>query len=200
MNLTTTITAHELGHTLGLRHEDSFGPVGFGITNPPGLSSYYPNTGELVGAFTTLDHIMDSPASVGSTLEDAADGEAEFGEREAVKLAFILDGTVVDGTNASTTTTTTGGNVLEGTTSVPYTVAAAADTTTNIDQVTEDALVANPTTAAEDAASVTVSAQPVSLYALNVPNPITTGFDADKKFDVDAVDVLGQLEGTTTIS
>ena len=200
VNLTTTITAHEVGHTLGERHEDSFGPVGFGISNPPGLTNYYPAYTGLLGAFTTLDHIMDSPESVGSTLADAASGQAEFGEREAVKLAFILDGTVVDGTNASTTTTTTGGTVLEGTTSVPYTVAAAADATTGIDQVTEDALVANPTTAAEDAPSVTVSAQPVSLYALNVPNPITTGFDAGRTFDVDAVDVLGHLGGTTPIS
>ena len=209
VNLTTTITAHELGHTLGLRHEDSLGPVGFGITNPPGLDSYYPDYTGLVGAFTTDDHIIDSPASVGSTLEDAADGEAEFGEREAVKLAFILDGTVVDGTNTNnvnpaTNTAATGNIVYEGNAAdpgaVPFTVAAAADTTTNIGQVTEDALVANPTTAAEDAAGVTVSAQPVSLYALNVPNPITTGFDADMKFDVDAVDVLGHLGGTTPIS
>ena len=44
--------------------------------------------------------------------------------------------------------------------------------------------------------TTTVQAQPVSLYQLTVPNPITTGFDAGQTFDVDAVDVLGTLTGT----
>ena len=55
----------------------------------------------MVGAFTTQDDIIASPASVGSTLEDAASGDASIGERDAIKFAFISDGTVVDGTNTS---------------------------------------------------------------------------------------------------
>src|SRR5262249_9553196 len=35
--------------------------------------------------------------------------------------------------------------------------------------------------------------QPVSLYTLSVPNPIPSGFDAGKTFDVAAVDVTGHL-------
>ena len=78
INLTITITAHELGHTLGLRHEDSIGPVGFGISDPPAITTYYPTYDGLVGAFTTMDNIMASPASVGSSLANAAFGRCDF--------------------------------------------------------------------------------------------------------------------------
>ena len=98
VNLTVTVTAHELGHTLGLRHEDSLGPIGFGISSPPGDDAYFPSYTGYTGAFTTDDNIIASPASVGSSLADAASGQDQFGAREAIKLAFITDGTVVDGT------------------------------------------------------------------------------------------------------
>ena len=42
-------------------------------------------------------------------------------------------------------------------------------------------------------------AQPVSLYDLSVPNPITTGFDAGKTFDVSAVDIDGYIGGTQPV-
>ena len=128
-NLSITISAHELGHTLGLRHEDAFGPIGFGISNPPGLDSYYPADIGLVGAFDTQTDIIASPASVGSTLANAASGQASIGERDAVKFAFITDGTVVDGTNPPVTGQT------DMTTDGPYTVSAAADQsdTLNVD-------------------------------------------------------------------
>ena len=77
--------AHEVGHTLGMRHADAFGPIGFGISNPPGLDSYYPNSAGAVGsvgAFDTLRHIMASPASVGSARRSGV-GTARFGQREA---------------------------------------------------------------------------------------------------------------------
>ena len=190
INLTVTVTAHELGHTLGLRHEDSLGPIGFGVSAPPGGNNYFPTftdltddglTAPLTGAFTTDNHMIASPASVGSSLADAASGQDQFGAREAVKLAFITNGTVVDGTatNAS-----------------GYTVAAASKESVTIQLVSETP--PSGTNAPPGTTTAPVStpenAQPVSLYQLNVPNPITTGFDAGKTFDVDAVDVLGTLK------
>ncbi|HET6572089.1 MAG TPA: calcium-binding protein [Fimbriiglobus sp.] len=92
--LTATIGAHELGHLLGLRHIDSFGPIGSGISplvdpgrfhmNP--LVDPSPYTGP-AAATETNSHLMATPASVGSSLFDAVAGPF-IGEREAIKLAF----------------------------------------------------------------------------------------------------------------
>ena len=48
--------------------------------------------------------------------------------------------------------------------------------------------------------ATTVMAQPVSLYDLNVPNPITSGFDAGQTFDVSAVDIDGYIGGTQSVT
>src|SRR5581483_4008225 len=91
--LTSTIAEHELGHTVGLRHGDSFGPPGFGIHNPPGPGAYAPAFPGLAGALETDWHIMASPASVGSSLANAMATSPPpfFGEREAIGLAFADD-------------------------------------------------------------------------------------------------------------
>jgi hypothetical protein len=97
-----TIAAHETGHILGLLHEFSMGPVGFAINNLPGNAAYRPSYPGPDAAWETTMHIMASPASVGSTLLEAA-GHPFFGEREAIALAYINDGTVVDNTQATVT-------------------------------------------------------------------------------------------------
>jgi hypothetical protein len=178
VNMSITISAHEVGHTLGLEHMDALGPIGFGISNPPGAASYYPSYAGPVGAFTTQGDVIASPASVGSTLANAADGLAQLGARDAITLAFISDGTTVasDVTDPSNPT---------GAGLPTPTVAAAPETT---DPVALNG-VASP-----------VNAEPVSLYDLNVPNPLTTGFDAGKSFAVSAVNVDGYIGGTQEVT
>lgn len=85
------MAAHEFGHTLGLRHSDSFGPIGYGVNSPPGTDKFttadgspYPGP---AAAYETNRHIMASPAATGFTLADLV-SDTYFGERELVKLAY----------------------------------------------------------------------------------------------------------------
>lgn len=87
--LSAKIGAHELAHLLGLRHHDAFGPIGFGLHDPPGSGSFKPVYNGPSGAFETFNHLIGSPASVGSTRFDDLQG-LYFGEREAVKLTFAF--------------------------------------------------------------------------------------------------------------
>ncbi len=104
--LSAKIAAHELAHLLGLRHYDAFGPVGFGIHNPPGVADFKPVFPGTAAAFETFDHIIGSPASVGSTRQNDV-GQLFFGEREAVKIAFgMSDPSAVTATESSLPTRT----------------------------------------------------------------------------------------------
>jgi hypothetical protein len=65
VRLSAKIGAHELGHLMGLRHQDAFGPIGFGLAAVPRTNVKPEYTGP-VAAFETLDHLSGSPTSVGS--------------------------------------------------------------------------------------------------------------------------------------
>jgi hypothetical protein len=94
--LSTKIAAHELGHLLGLMHADAFGPIGFGIHAPPGAGLFKPEFPGPAVAYETFDHLIGSPASIGSNrFNDVRD--LFFGEREAIKLAlaFLTDQQIV---------------------------------------------------------------------------------------------------------
>jgi hypothetical protein len=117
IQLSANLAAHELGHLSGLRHTDSFGPIG------SGAYEVFDSTGKLVsgidqallvpayqepagaqavsvtyagaaatafGAETPL-HVMGSPRSVGITRFDSLNN-ISFGEREAVRPAFDASG------------------------------------------------------------------------------------------------------------
>jgi hypothetical protein len=180
VNMSITISAHEVGHTLGLEHMDALGPIGSGIANPPGAAHYFPDYAGPLGAFTTQGDVIASPASVGSTLVNAADGLAQLGARDAITLAFINGGTTVasDATDPS--------NPSWSGMPVP-TVPAATDGT-------------DPVALDINGVATIVSAQPVSLYDLSVPNPLTTGMDAGKTFAVSAVNIDGYVGGTQVVT
>ena len=85
--LSAKIAAHELAHLMGLRHQDSFGPIGLGIHDPPGIDGYNPVYPGPVAAVETFDHLLGSGASVGTDrFNDLRD--LFFSERSAMKLAF----------------------------------------------------------------------------------------------------------------
>ena len=89
VSASTWIAAHELGHLLGLRHADAFGPVGFVANTAPqavGLEATPANPGA-PAAWETNTSIMATPALTGFTLADLTTSHF-FGVREAVKLAF----------------------------------------------------------------------------------------------------------------
>ncbi len=87
--LSVKIAAHELAHLMGLRHKDSFGPIGSGVHSPPGVTGFNPIYAGPAGGFETFDHLLTTGASVGSDRFNDLRG-LYFGEREAVKLAFAF--------------------------------------------------------------------------------------------------------------
>ena len=97
VGLTTTIAAHELGHQSGLQHQDAFGPIGSGIYSGVNPDEFFPAFSGPTNATETPFDIMSSPASVGTTLLDAAQvyGPTYLGARDAIKLAFNDSGTVL---------------------------------------------------------------------------------------------------------
>jgi Ca2+-binding RTX toxin-like protein len=97
---TANVAAHELGHALGLRHGDAFGPIGTGVATTlygiPGPLAYSPIFPGPAGASETNMHIMASGASTNQMFSDYFE-DGYFGAREAVKLSmFAFQGQVLN--------------------------------------------------------------------------------------------------------
>jgi hypothetical protein len=94
VNATAVLVAHELGHLLGLRHADSFGALGDGVSPLVSPASFLPSYPGPQAAIETNDHVMVSPASVGSSISDLLTA-SWFSERSAMKLQTADTGAVV---------------------------------------------------------------------------------------------------------
>ena len=94
INASANIGAHELGHLLGLRHHDAFGPIGSGVPSTLGFFSdnFLPAFPGLREADETRRHIINTPALAGDVTDVLQ--RNWLGEREAIKLAFAASGNV----------------------------------------------------------------------------------------------------------
>ncbi len=177
INLSVFAAAHELEHTMGGRHWDAFGPPAFGVAPlPPSSDLFAPPYPGPTGAFESYGHIIASPAAIGLSLADAANGLGHLGEREAIVLSMIAHGVVRYTPNVTTA------DVAAYVPADGRQVSSAATNVTLTDGTT-GGTVANPNVMALG-----------ELPALDVPNPIQAGFNAGKKLDVAAIDVLGQID------
>lgn len=84
--------AHELGHILGLRHHDSFGPIGTGIAISP--ANFTPSFPGPVDAPSTSHHVMALSSSVALNSETLLTAKW-LSQRSAIKLEFNRSGVTV---------------------------------------------------------------------------------------------------------
>jgi hypothetical protein len=89
INQSANTGAHELGHGLGLRHYDAYGPIGGGLPpRAPEPSAFFPSYENGQNADETYFHLMASGASSGLSLGEAANQDRFLSERSAIKLAI----------------------------------------------------------------------------------------------------------------
>lgn len=99
-----TVGAHELGHLLGFRHGDGFGPIGSGLGSPgPGSGSYLPAFPGPSGGNEVNNHVMATPAYGANNLLR----NTFLSERSAIKMEFAFDGTVISEAAGSKSTLAT---------------------------------------------------------------------------------------------
>jgi hypothetical protein len=167
VNLSVYLGAHELGHLLGLHHDDAFGPIGQGIIPLPNGMNYTPPYAGPYDAAETFDHVITSGDATGTDWWNGTRG-LFFGEREDVMLAFSF---------AAPTTPGPQGSLL-----VQQNASAVNSSTWSAPPSTQPTTLAMPP-----------NTQSLTLASLAVPNTEQYGQDAGKTFEVQAVDVLGNV-------
>jgi len=87
---TANTGAHELGHTVGLRHQNSFGAPGDGIPTTGAISpfDFVPVFGGPANAAESILHTMASGASVGLSFDGGVNSDRFFSERSATRLTI----------------------------------------------------------------------------------------------------------------
>jgi hypothetical protein len=86
------VAAHELGHTLGLRHYDAFGPIGQGVPSTNLANDFAPSFPGPVTTSNEYDlNVMSTPA-FGANGEAFFTGDASLSVRSSIKLSFAEQG------------------------------------------------------------------------------------------------------------
>jgi hypothetical protein len=90
--------AHEVGHTIGLRHHDAFGAPGAGLpsTGRPAPGTFVPVYDGPQEATETTLHIMASGASSGLSLAQSANSDRFLSERSSLKTRLAEEARVYD--------------------------------------------------------------------------------------------------------
>jgi hypothetical protein len=191
VNLTSFIGAHELGHLQGLRHADSWGPIGSGVSTTGNKNSMTPVYPGPVNATETGMHLMASPASVGQTLAQAV-GPAFFGEREDVRLSFNQTGSTVAEQAGAHGSTATAQAITLPTLTVPNTLLAGTQNFGKTFDVKAVSVTGSISASGEaDFYSFTAPAGlfEVQVIARTLPSPRTSGLDSQ----VSVFDSLGNF-------
>ena len=94
------VGGHEFGHTVGLRHHDSFGPIGTGVPAQLGRGPFLPDYPGPIGANEFVDNTMSTPA-FGGSFNRFFDGPTILGERSLVKVQYAAEDDIVFESNAA---------------------------------------------------------------------------------------------------
>ncbi len=86
LNQSANTSAHELGHVVGLRHQDSYGPIGGGAEPSDSPFEFLPPYAGPFAADETFNHLMASGASTGLPIQSSSSEDRFFSERSAIKL------------------------------------------------------------------------------------------------------------------